>query len=94
MSVSALVRKPLVSLLLLVLLNLSLLSVQFRDERGRTLLRSWGLSALAPIAMGVNSVGDGASGLFDRYFLLYGAADENRRLREELSRAQLVNEAQ
>lgn len=86
---SELVRKPVVSLLLLVLLNLSLLSVQFRDARGRTLLRSWGLSVFTPVALGAQSLKGGASGILDRYFLLYGAADENRRLREENQRLRL-----
>jgi rod shape-determining protein MreC len=80
---SELVRKPFVSLLLLVLLNVSLLSFQYRDERGRTLLRSWSLSVLAPIAWAGHSVKEGVTAVFDRYFLLYGAEEENRRLREE-----------
>jgi rod shape-determining protein MreC len=80
---TTLLRKPIPSLLLLVMLNFALLSVQVRNEYGRTLFRSWSLSVFTPIAWSVHSLTGGAAGILNRYFLLYGAADENRRLRAE-----------
>ena len=37
-------RKPILGLILLVVCNFFLLSVQVRSERGELLLRSWGLT--------------------------------------------------
>ena len=83
------VRRPIVSLALLVALNIVLLSVQIRNASGRTLMRSWSLSVFTPIAWGVHSVTAAAANALQRYVLLYGAAEERTRLREENSQLRL-----
>lgn len=82
-------RRPIVSLVLLVALNIALLSVQIRNEGGRTLMRSWSLSVFTPVAWGVHSLTGGFAKALTRYVFLYGAAEERTRLREENNRLRL-----
>ncbi len=83
------VRRPIVSLLLLVALNITLLSVQIRNESGRTLMRSWSLSVFTPIAWGVHSATGGIAGALSRYVFLYRAAQERNQLLAENGRLRL-----
>ncbi|RPI24953.1 MAG: rod shape-determining protein MreC [Acidobacteria bacterium] len=83
------VRRPIVSLILLVVLNIALLSVQIRNESGRTLMRSWSLSVFTPVAWGVHSLTGGVAQALHRYVFLYGAGEENKRLLQENTRLRL-----
>lgn len=78
-----LLRRPVVTLLLLVVLNMTLLSVQVRNEGGRTLFRAWSLSLFTPFAWGIHALSDRVSTLANDYVLLVGASEENARLRRE-----------
>jgi rod shape-determining protein MreC len=86
---TAILRKPLSALLVLVILNFALLSVQIRNQSGRSLFRSWSLFVFTPVAWTVHSLTGGAAQVLERYVLLYGAAHENRKLREENSQLRL-----
>ena len=77
------VRRPLVPLVLLVFLNLVLLSLQVRDERGQTRLLGWLLWVRAPVSQALQSTTGFVRSAGRRYVLLYGAAKENRQLRSE-----------
>ncbi|RPJ81415.1 MAG: rod shape-determining protein MreC [Acidobacteria bacterium] len=79
-------RRPIVALVLLVALNITLLSVQIRNESGRTLLRSWSLAVFTPVAWSVHSLTGGLAGALSRYVFLYRAGEERTRLIEENGR--------
>jgi len=76
-------RRPVFSLLLLVLVNLFLLSVQVRDSQGRLLLRSLGVTLLAPPAAFVNGVFQMVSEGLSRYVWLVGVEERNWELEKE-----------
>ncbi len=83
------VRRPIVSLVLLVALNIGLLSVQIRNESGRTLMRSWSLSVFTPVAWGVHSLTGGLASGLSRYVFLYRASEERSQLLAENGRLRL-----
>ena len=76
-------RKPLVYVTVLVLLNILLLSIQVRNEKGRLLIRSWSLLIFSPLATGVHFLTSGLTQVVSQYALLYNTEEENRRLRAE-----------
>ena len=84
--IALLLKKPLVSLAVLLLSNLLLLSVQARNAEGRLLLRSGSLLLFTPIASTVHFMVDGVTGAVKQYALLYSAQKENLLLREENAR--------
>lgn len=81
-------RKPVLSLVGLILFNLFLLSVQVRNDEGRILLRSWFLYVLSPPLSALQFVSGSVSAGFTRYVFLVGVEKENRELR--LENAQLT----
>jgi len=76
-------KRPVLSLLVLVLLNLFLLSIQVRDSQGRILIRSLGITLLAPPASLVNSLFQRFSDGVSRYVWLIGVEERNRELESE-----------
>lgn len=82
-------RRPIVALILLIALNITLLSVQIRNESGRTLLRSWSLAVFTPMAWGIHSLTGGLAKGLSRYVFLYRAAEERTQLLEENGRLRL-----
>ena len=76
-------RRPVLSLLILVLLNLFLLSIQVRDSQGRILIRSVGITLLAPPASLVNSLFQRFSDGLSRYVWLVGVEERNWELESE-----------
>ncbi len=67
----------------LLLFHLLLLSVQVRTEQGHLLLRSIGLTLLAPLASSIQFLTSSSSDFLDRYVFLMNAEREKRRLEEE-----------
>ncbi|HSR49761.1 MAG TPA: rod shape-determining protein MreC [Acidobacteriota bacterium] len=82
-------RKPFVSLLVVLLLQVILLSVQVRDQQGTLLIRSWSLFLSTPVASlldwSTRHMGEGASTVSE----VWTAVDDNRRLRQENARLKL-----
>jgi rod shape-determining protein MreC len=76
-------RRPVFSLLLLVFINLFLLSVQVRDTQGRLLIRSLGITLLAPPAALVSSILNGVSTGISRYVWLVGVEERSTKLESE-----------
>jgi cell shape-determining protein MreC len=77
-------------LILLVVGQLALLGLQIPAESGSgTLLGSLGLRVLAPLARGVENVGDGLSGVGQDLRLKGTVLAENRRLEREIERLRL-----
>ncbi|MGH9339191.1 MAG: rod shape-determining protein MreC [Acidobacteriota bacterium] len=87
--IALLERKPFVTLVMLLVANLLLLSVQVRNEEGRLLLRSYGLWLLTPAASSLHAVSTRVESVFDDYFLLRNAHVENEQLRQENARLKL-----
>lgn len=81
-------NRPFAGLLLLVVLNLFLLSVQIRSEDGRVLLRSWGLTLFSPLAMAANATSGFLRELWTRYDFLNSLEARNRYLEAENWRLQ------
>jgi rod shape-determining protein MreC len=66
-----------------------MMSAQAPARGGRgTLLRSWLLSGVAPLAAAVGSVSRGISGAIDHTAELFSARDDNERLKRELDASQ------
>lgn len=79
-------RKPRLLLVLILLVNLLLVSVQIQSSQGHRLIRSWSLFLFTPIAHTVHFVVNGVSNAVVRYVFLYRAQEENEKLRAENSR--------
>ncbi len=84
-------RRPALWLLLLLVSNVLLLSIQVRDARGRVLLRGWALLLSSPFVKGVDSAVGGVRGLLDRYVFLLHAEQESQRLRLENAQLRIEN---
>jgi len=82
-------RRPVFSLLALVLFNLFLLSIQVRDSQGRLFLRSLGITLLAPPAAVVNYALYKVSDGFRRHIWLVGVEKRNWELEQENVRLRL-----
>ena len=90
--ITSLKTRPILFLILLLLANLLLLSVQARDETGQVLLRSWGVAARTPFGGAIQFLKSLFVNGLDRYVLLVGTEEENQSLRAE--NEQLKLEAQ
>lgn len=75
----------------LLLLHLTLISVQVEDPSGTLLFRRWVLTVSAPVLNGSSSLARGVSGLWTSYVWLHGARAENERLKEDVRQLALVN---
>jgi rod shape-determining protein MreC len=82
-------RKPFLGLILLVVCNFFLISVQVRSEQGEVLLRSWGLTLFTPPVQAVRYLADRIVEIGDHYLLLVGVEERNRFLEQENARLQL-----
>jgi rod shape-determining protein MreC len=71
-------------LILLLLLHLTLLSLQIEDPAGTMLVKKWVLLVEAPFLNFSSSVSAGASKIWQNYLWLRGAREENQRLQENL----------
>ena len=80
---TSLKTKPILLLILLLLANLLLLSVQARDETGQVLLRSWGVAVRTPVGGAVQFLKSLFMNSLDSYVLLVGAERENQSLRTD-----------
>ncbi len=73
----------------LLLLHLTLLSLQIEEPGGTLLIRKWVLLAEAPFLNASASVSAGVGGFWRNYFWLRGAREENRRLQDSLRQLSL-----
>lgn len=79
-------------LVLVVAAQLILVAYQVRTSQDVTLLRVWTVTAVSPLAKGLEILRSNTLGLAERYFLLVGVNQENLALREELDRFKLENQ--
>lgn len=82
-------NRPFLGLLLLVVLNLFLLSVQIRSSEGIILLRTWGLAIISPIASAFQQGSTAVLGLWHHWEFLRTVEQRNRYLERENWRLQL-----
>ena len=75
----------------LLLLHLTLISVQVEDTSGTLLLKRWSLTVSAPILNGTASLSRGAGNLWNAYIWLRGARLENERLQQTIRQLSLRN---
>ncbi len=79
-------------LVLVVAAQLILVAYQVRTSQDVTLLRVWTVTAVSPLAKGLEILRSNTLGLAERYFLLIGVNQENLALRAELDRFKLENQ--
>jgi len=79
-------------LVLVVAAQLILVAYQVRTSQDVTLLRVWTVTAVSPLAKGLEVLRSSTLGLAERYFLLVGVNQENLALRAELDRFKLENQ--
>lgn len=72
--------------------QLVLLAYQVRTKDDVSLLRSVTVTAVTPLARGLDSMRGSSLGFLNRYVLLYDAQQENERLKQELDKMKLENQ--
>lgn len=80
-------------LALAIFAQLLLLGYQIRSDRDVRLIRVWGVTAITPVARVVHGVHESAAALWSNYIWLRGARQQNERLRAEIGRLKLENQA-
>jgi rod shape-determining protein MreC len=73
----------------LLLMHLTLLSLQIEDPGGTLLIRKWVLFAESPFLNLSSSLASGVRRAWNNYFWLHGAREENQRLQETLRQLSL-----
>jgi rod shape-determining protein MreC len=80
-------------LALAIFAQLLLLGYQIRSDRDVRLIRVWGVTAITPVARVVHGVHESVAALWSNYIWLRGARQQNERLRAEIGRLKLENQA-
>lgn len=75
----------------LLLLHLTLISIQVDDPSGTMLFRRWVMAAGAPVLNGSAGVSRAFSNLWTGYLWLHGTKEENARLQENIRQLTLLN---
>jgi rod shape-determining protein MreC len=78
-------------LLLVLFAQLVLLAVQVKNDQDVRMIRVWTVTAVTPVARGLESVRAGGLGFLRNYVLLHRADEENRQLHEEIGRLRVEN---
>src|SRR5713226_5293786 len=79
-------------LLLVIFAQLILLAYQVKNDKDVRLIRLWAVTAVTPLARGIEGARGGTAGFFQNYFLLRDARAENERIKSELGRLKLENQ--
>ena len=79
-------------LLALVLAQLLLLAYQVKAREDVRLIRIWAVTAITPLARGIEWARGGAGGFFGNWVYLRGVEQENQRLRRELGELKLKHQ--
>lgn len=84
--------RNIVVLLVVICAQIVLLAWQVRNDADVPMVRLWAVSAVAPVASTIESVRNGATGIFSNYFDLKNAREQSRQLRTEVDRLRLENQ--
>lgn len=79
-------------LLLAILAQLVLLAYQVKSNGEVRLIRVWAVTAVTPLARGIETARSSAAHFFSDYFVLLDVRDENKRLKKELDRIAMENQ--
>lgn len=79
-------------LVIIIAAQLVLLAYQVRTKENVSLLRSVTVTAVSPMAKGLDNLRGSTLGFLDRYLILWRVAQENERLKTELDRMKLENQ--
>lgn len=78
-------------LLIVVVAQLVFLAYQVKANKDDRLIRVWAVSAVTPMAGGVDSVRHNTLGFLQDYFILLDVRDQNRRLKAENDKLRMEN---
>ncbi len=81
--IASLQARPILLLILLLLANLVLLSIQARDEEGRVMLKTWGVAVRTPFGGAVQFFRSRLRGGINGYVMLVRTEEQNQRLLRE-----------
>lgn len=79
-------------LLVVIAAQLVLLAYQVKSNQDMSLLRVWSVTAVTPLARLIEVVRGSTTGFIRDYFILLNAREENRRLKDEISRVKMENQ--
>jgi len=79
-------------LVIVIAAQLVLLAYQVRTKEDVSLLRSVTVTAVTPLAKGLDSMRGSSVGFLQKYILLFDAQTENQRLKSELDRMKMENQ--
>ena len=79
-------------LLLAILAQLILLAYQVKSNGEVRLIRVWAMTAVMPVARGIEAGRAGVSHFFSDYFVLLDVREENKRLKRDLDRSSMENQ--
>jgi rod shape-determining protein MreC len=86
-------ERALIVLIPLLVLQLALLSLQIENPSGMLLFKSWTLTVQSPFVAAASSITGGIQRVWRNYFWLVGARAENERLKDQVRRLALQNNA-
>ena len=79
-------------LLVAIFAQIVLLAWQVRNDSDVPLVRVWAVTAVTPVASGIESVRNGTTGFFSSYFELKNAREQSRQLKTEVDRLRIENQ--
>ncbi|HWE51138.1 MAG TPA: rod shape-determining protein MreC [Bryobacteraceae bacterium] len=79
-------------LLVVILAQIVLLAWQVRSDSDVPMVRVWAVTAVTPVASGIETVRNTTTGIFSSYFALKNAREQSRQLRTEVDRLRLENQ--
>jgi rod shape-determining protein MreC len=79
-------------LLAVLVAQLVLLAYQVKSNNEVRLIRVWAVTAVTPLARGIEACRSGASRFFGDYFVLLDVREENKRLKRDLDRVSMDNQ--
>ena len=83
--------RPLYVVLALLLLHLTLISIQVQDPSGTLLFKTWVMVAGTPVLKGSSDVSRAIDRLWTGYVWLHGTRAENERLKDDMRQLALLN---
>jgi rod shape-determining protein MreC len=84
--------RNIIVLLLVIFAQLILLAWQVKSDTDVPMVRVWAVTAVTPVASGIEALRNGTTGFFSNYFELRNAREQSRKLRTEVDRLRLENQ--
>src|SRR3984957_5507219 len=84
--------RNIIVLLLVICAQIVLLAWQVRSDSDVPMVRVWAVTAVTPVASGIETLRNTTAGFFTDYFELRNAREQSRALRTEVDRLRLENQ--